>query len=70
MNAFSQDIQTKPQLLARLKSSATRRPTQEERLEQRISFVYGSMGLHSNATKELVRRVVMEQQGGVTEVSA
>lgn len=55
-------LKTDPRLLAAV-HSASKRLSPQEIMEQRVSFVYGSMGHESNMTKEQVRRVILEQGG-------
>lgn len=40
------------------------KPSPAEILEQRISFVYGSIKPSTGVTREQVRRVILEQNGG------
>jgi len=60
------DIKTDERLLNAVRSAPQHRLDADELFEQRVSFVYGSMGARDgNVTKEQVRQVIMEQQGGV-----
>jgi SpoU rRNA methylase family enzyme len=51
-------------LLEALHKAATRRLTPEEVFEQRVSFVFGSIDSDSSITREQVKQVISEQEGG------
>lgn len=57
------DLQTSPDLLQALKGAAQRKQSADEILEQRVSFVYGSMGPENGVTREQVRMLILEQEG-------
>ena len=52
------------QLLEAIRQSSSRKLSSDEILEQRISFVYGSMHADNGVTRERVRQVILEQVGG------
>lgn len=56
-------LKTDATLLEALEKTASKRLTAEEVLEQRISFVFGSMGSDSNVTRQYIRQVIEEQEG-------
>lgn len=56
-------LKTNSALLEALKNAASKKPSAKEVQEQRISFVFGSLGSKSNATREHVRQVIVEQEG-------
>ena len=57
-------LKTDPSLLAKVRHAAERKLTTSELVEQRVSFVYGSMGGDmSGMTKDHVRQVILEQGG-------
>lgn len=59
-------IKTDEKLLNAVRFAPEHRLGAGELLEQRVSFVYGSMGTRdNNVTKEQVRQAIIEQQGGV-----
>ncbi|MFM9921903.1 hypothetical protein VLK31_02830 [Variovorax sp. H27-G14] len=58
-------LRTDPKLLEAARS-ASKKLNPQEILEQKISFVFGSMGRDSNMTKEQVRRSILEQGGSLT----
>jgi hypothetical protein len=62
-NAFL-GLKTDQHLLDKLQQVAAHRPSPHEILEQRVSFVYGSMKPSSGVTRERVRQVILEQDGG------
>ena len=57
------DIQTSPELLAKLRNAGESEPSAKEIFEQRVSFVFGSMAQDSGVTREQVRKVILEQAG-------
>ncbi len=57
-------LKTDPSLLERIRRAAERQLTTSELVEQRVSFVFGSMGGDkSGMTKDRVRQVILEQGG-------
>ena len=63
-NAFT--FRTDERLRNAIKRASSKKLSSEDLLEQRISFVFGSLGRDSNMTKDHVRQVVLEQ-GGVLQ---
>lgn len=57
------DLDTSPDLLLALKGAAHHKQSAEEVLEQRVSFVYGSVGSKNGVTREQVRKLILEQEG-------
>ncbi|MGY4638144.1 hypothetical protein [Pseudomonas sp. TE24901] len=57
------DLDTSPDLLLALKGAAQHKQSAEEVLEQRVSFVYGSVGSKNGVTREQVRKLILEQEG-------
>lgn len=57
-------IRTSPDLLNKLRTATPRKASPNEQLEQRVSFVFGSMAQDSGVTRERVRQVILEQVGG------
>ena len=62
MNGKVVEIRTDEALLRALTESSPRKPTAEEALEQRVSFVYGSMKSDSDLTREQVKKIIVEQE--------
>ena len=58
MNIKVVELTTDESLLEALKRTASHKPTQEERQQQQVSFIYGSMKDESGITKEQVRRAL------------
>ena len=52
-----------PKVIETLKRVATRQMSREERREQRVSFIVGTMGSGSTVTREEVEKVLDEQEG-------
>ncbi|MDH5324390.1 MAG: hypothetical protein OEZ68_21600 [Gammaproteobacteria bacterium] len=57
------ELKTDGQLLDALKKSSQVKLGPVEILEQRVSFVYGSMSSDSNVTREHIKQVISEQEG-------
>ena len=65
MNSTLLAIKTSPDLLTRIRTSAAKKSSASDILEQRVSFVFGSLAQDSGVTRERVRQVLIEQAGGV-----
>ena len=52
-----------PNFLGKLEEAAARRMTAEERRQQKVSFIVGTMGSDSSITREKVREILAEQEG-------
>jgi SpoU rRNA methylase family enzyme len=57
-------IKSKQGLLDAVQRAASRTMSPEERLEQRVSFVFGS--IDSTVTRDQVRDLLLEQEGTTT----
>jgi hypothetical protein len=57
-------IKTNADLLNKLRSAPARVASANDLLEQRVSFVFGSLARDSGVTRERVRQVLLEQVGG------
>lgn len=57
------ELKTNEDLLKALRNSATRVPTAEELEKQRVSFVMGSLGRKSTATRSQVQEMLAKQEG-------
>jgi hypothetical protein len=57
------ELKTNEALLKALRNSATRVPTAEELEKQRVSFVMGSLGRKSTATRSQVQEMLAKQEG-------
>ena len=57
------ELKTNQELLEALRNSATRVPTAEELEKQRVSFVMGSLGKNSTATRAQVEEMLAKQEG-------
>lgn len=56
-------LKTDAGLLKAIELAANRKLSANEIQEQRVSYVYGSMGNHNSVTREQVRRVIRAQEG-------
>jgi flagellar biosynthesis/type III secretory pathway ATPase len=56
-------LKTDASLLQRLQNAATCVLTAEELKKQRVSFVMGSLGRHSTATRAQVEEILAKQEG-------
>lgn len=61
------DLKTDPGLLSALQGASQRKQTAAEMLEQRISFVYGSVSSKNGVTRDQVRQLILEQEGAEGE---
>jgi hypothetical protein len=59
-------LKTDPKLIAAVQQAAMNKLNPADLLEQRVSFIYGSIGTQPDGfTKDQVRQAVMHHQGGV-----
>ncbi len=56
-------LKTDESLLNKLRDATTRLPTAEELEKQRLSFVMGSLGKNSTATRAQVEEMLAKQEG-------
>ncbi len=56
-------LRTDPKLLDAMKAAAARKLTPEEMRNQRVSFVYGSLGSKSEVTRARVKELIEQQEG-------
>lgn len=56
-------MKTNANLLEAIRRVSTRKLSHEEIIEQRVSFVFGSMDAKNGITKEHVRQVILNQSG-------
>jgi hypothetical protein len=59
-------LKTRPELLEALRSVAAKPMSAVDLLEQRVSFVYGSIDAASGVTRERVRQLILQQEGSMT----
>jgi hypothetical protein len=59
------NIRTSPDLLRAIKDASTRTPSADEIKQQRISFVYGSLGAKSSVTRAQVEDALERHEGRV-----
>lgn len=57
------NLKTKSSLLAMLTTATSNKPSSEQLLKQRVSFVYGSLDPEGGVTREQVRQIIVEQEG-------
>jgi hypothetical protein len=57
------NLKTEESLLRKLRRAATQVPTAEELEKQRVSFVMGSLGRKSTATRAQVEEMLAKQEG-------
>lgn len=70
MNESLLSLKTSQAVLESVQRAASRKLSPHEALEQRVSFVYGTMDSKSNVTREEVRKLIIEQQGGLADAAA
>lgn len=57
------DLTTDADLLKALREAASKKLSPQEMLEQRASFVYGSISSKSGVTRQHIKQVIAEQEG-------
>lgn len=57
------ELKTNSALLNALHNSLLKKPTAEEIMEQRVSFVFSSLNSGSSVTRDRVRKLLAEQEG-------
>lgn len=60
-------LKTNPGLLDVLKKSLRTKLSPNDLLEQRVSFVFGSMKSQNGVTKDRVRQMILEQVGDTAQ---
>lgn len=60
------ELKTNDMLLRALQDAVSKKPSQKEIMDQRVSFVFGSLDSSSNVTRERVRKIIEEQDGLIT----
>ncbi len=55
-----------PALKSAILRAASRKPSNDELLAQRVSFVFASVSEKSGVTKDQVRKAVLDQTAGTT----
>ncbi|WP_313281607.1 hypothetical protein [Delftia tsuruhatensis] len=63
------ELKTNERVLAAMRNAAARAMSAAESMEQRVSFVYGSVSKDNTVTKEQVREVIRAQVGAAAERS-
>jgi len=58
-------MKTSAGLLDKVRRAAARKLSPNELMEQRVSFVFGSMDSDNGVTKDKVRKVILAQVGSV-----
>jgi SpoU rRNA methylase family enzyme len=62
-------LKSNARILAAIKRAAEHKQSPQEVMEQRVSFVFGSMGRDSGVTKEQVRQAILNQAGSTAELA-
>ena len=57
-------------LIAAMREAASKKISQCEMMEQRVSFVYGSIGTKNGAEKDAVRQIILNQTGATQTAPA
>ncbi|MEE9494378.1 MAG: hypothetical protein V3W04_13500 [Gammaproteobacteria bacterium] len=57
------ELKSSKELLGALEKAASIKLTSAEMLEQRVSFVFGSMDSDSDVTRHHIKQVIAEQEG-------
>lgn len=57
------ELKTNEALLHALHTALAKKTTPQDILEQRVSYVYGSISKNSNVTRDRVRKLLVEHDG-------
>lgn len=60
-------LKTDNSLLEALKKASEERPNHNELLEQRVSFIFGSLKAESSMTHDRIKKILVEQEGGAVQ---
>ncbi len=60
-------LKTDSSLLEALKKSSAEKPNHNELLEQRVSFIFGSLKAESGITHDRIKKILVEQEGGAVQ---
>lgn len=58
-------LKTDDALLDALKKASEEKPDHSELVEQRVSFIFGSLKANSGITHDRIKKILGEQEGGV-----
>ena len=58
-----ENVKGDPRVLEALEKASARQMTAEERRQQKVSFIVGTMGDDSTITREKVEKILAEQDG-------
>lgn len=61
-------LKTNAHLMAALRRASSRKLSHDEVIEQRVSFVFGSIDAKNGVTKDHVRQVILSQSGAAEAV--
>ena len=64
-----QQLKTSNSLIKALSKASADKPSAEELLEQRVSFIYGALDADSDMTREAIKEILVQQKGGVKRVT-
>ena len=57
------ELRTNAKLLTELHFALSKKQSAQDILEQRVSFVFGSLGSDSSVTRDRIRQVIVQQDG-------
>lgn len=60
-------LKTDNSLLEALKKASEEKPNHNELLEQRVSFIFGSLKAGSSITHDRIKKILVEQEGGAVQ---
>ena len=58
-----ENLQTSPELLARMRAAASSPSSEDDLYRQRISFIMGAVNADNNITKEDIEHVLAQHEG-------
>lgn len=62
-------LKTDNSLIQALNRALTDKPSAEELLEQRVSFIYGALDADSGMTREAIKEILVQQKGHAERVA-
>lgn len=56
-------LKTDSSLIKALEKASAEKQSEEELLEQRVSFIFGTLDSDSEMTREVIRKILVKQRG-------
>lgn len=62
-------LKTDRSLIKALERASVEKPSEKELLEQRVSFIFGTLDADSDMTREAIRKILVQQRGRVEQAA-